>query len=128
MNKVLRSNSTFFKPPEKTEIVMYSAHLSLRASAPTRYNKQFDEQPNNPREEASHTKEGIHVMPRAKPEGETQVGNQPMRRRLRGQDYSSPKTAGTRTRITDHSCPPLLPLPHPPSPPPPLCHRALGDQ
>ena len=61
------------------------------------------------------------MMPRAKPEGETQAGNQPMRRGLGRRDYSSLKTAGTRTRITDHSCPPLLPLP------PPL-HRALGSQ
>ena len=95
---------------------MYSAHLSHRASAPTRHNQQFKEQPKDPRKEACHTKEGIPAMPRAKPEGENQAGNQPMRRRLGGQDYSSLKTAGTRTGITDHSCPPLLPLP----PPPPL--------
>ena len=68
------------------------------------------------------------MMPRAKPEGETQAGNQPMRRGLGRRDYSSLKTAGTRTRITDHSCPPLLPLPPPPPLTPPPCHRAMGDQ
>ena len=104
--------------------LMYSAHLSLQASAPTRHDKQFNEQPNETRKEACHTKEGIPAMPRAKPEGETQAGNQPMRRRLGGQDYSSLKTAGTRTGITDLSGPPLLPLPHPPPP----CHRARGYQ
>ena len=99
-------------------IMMYSAHLSLRASAPNRHDRQFNEQPNNQRK-GSHTKKGIPVMPRAKPEGETQAGNQPMRRGLGRQDYSSLKTAGTRTGITDHSCPPLLPLPPPLVPPPP---------
>ena len=98
--------------------MMYSAHLSPRASAPTRHNQQFNEQPKDPRKEACHTKEGIPAIPRAKPEGESQAGNQPMRRRLGRRDYSSLKTAGTRTGIPDHSCPPLLPLPHPP---PPLC-------
>ena len=72
-----------------------------------------------PREAACHTRKGIPVMPRAKPEGETLVGNLPMRRGLRRQDYSSLKTAGRRTGVTDHSCP----LPStPPS------HRALGGQ
>ena len=98
---------------------MYSAHLSRRASAPTRHSQQFNEQPKDPRQEACHTKEGIPAIPRAKPEGESQAGNQPMRRRLGRRDYSSLKTAGTRTRIPDHSCPPLLPLPHPPLTPPP---------
>ena len=76
-----------------------------------------------PREGACHTKEGIPMMPRAKPEGETQAGNQPMRRGLGRRDYSSLKTAGARTGIPDHSCPPLLPLPHPP---PPLCTEPWG--
>ena len=58
-------------------------------------------------------------MPEAKPEGETQAGNPPMRRGPGRQDYSSPKTAGRGTGITDHSRPPLY---TPPS------HRALGDQ
>ena len=107
---------------QKTELMMYSAHLSLRASAPNRHDRQFNEQPND-QGRGSHTKKGIPVMPRAKPEGETQAGNQPMRRGLGRRDYSSLKTAGTRTGITDHSCPPLLPLPHTPP-----CHRALGDQ
>ena len=104
---------------------MYSAHLSRRVSALTHHNQQLNEQPKNPRKEACHTKEGIPVIPRAKPEGESQAGNQPMRRRLGRRDYSSLKTAGTRTGIPDHSCPPLLPLPHPP---PPSVHRALGSQ
>ena len=96
--------------------MMYSAHLSLWANAHTRHDKQFNKQPND-QGRGSYTKEGRPVMPRAKPEGETQAGNQPMRRGLGRRDYSSLKTAGTRTRITDHSCPPLLPFP------PPL-HRA----
>ena len=103
--------------------VMYSAHLSFRANAPTRHNQRFNEQSKDPRKEACHTKEGIPAMPMAKPEGGNQAGDQPMRRRLGRQDYSSLKTAGTRTGIPDHSCPPLLPLPHtptPPSLPPPL--------
>ena len=29
-------------------LLMYSAHLSLRASAPTRHDRQFNEQPNDP--------------------------------------------------------------------------------
>ena len=103
------------------KILMYSAHLSLRASVPTRHNQRFNEQPNDLRKEACHTKEGIPGMPRAKPEGGNQAGNQPMRRRLGRQDYSSLKTAGTRTGIPDHSCPPLLPLPHPP-----LCAQSPG--
>ena len=101
--------------------------MSRRASAPTRHSQQFNEQPKDPRQEACHTKEGIPAIPRAKPEGESQAGNQPMRRRLGRRDYSSLKTAGTRTGIPDHSCPPLLPLPHPP-PPPASVHRALGSQ
>ena len=105
-------------------LLMYSAHLYFRASAPTRHNQRFNEQPKDPGKGACHTKEGIPAMPRAKPEGGNQAGNQPMRRR---RDYSSLETAGTRTGIPDHSCLPLLPLPHPPSPPPP-CHRALVDQ
>ena len=108
-------------------ILMYSAHLSRRASAPTRHNQQFNEQPKDPRKEACHTKEGIPAIPRAKPEGESQAGNQPMRRRLGRRDYSSLKTAGTRTGIPDHSCPPLLPLPHPPlTPPPPPLPQSPG--
>ena len=102
--------------------MMYSAHLSLPASAPHRRYSQFYEQPNNQRR-GSHPKRGIPKMPRAKPEGETQAGSQPMRRGLGRRDYSSLKTAGARTGIPDHSCPPLLPLPHPPS-----VHRALGSQ
>ena len=45
------------------------------------------------------------MMPRAKPEGETQAGNLPMRGGLGRQGYSSLKTAGRRTGVTDHSCP-----------------------
>ena len=97
-------------------ILMYSAHLSLRASVPNRHDRQFNAQPNDQRR-GSHTKKRIPVMPRTKPEGETQAGSQPMRRGLGRRDYSSIKTAGARTGIPDHSCPPLLPLP----PPPPLC-------
>ena len=52
------------------QLLMYSAHLSPRASAPTRHNQQFNEQPKDPRKEACHTKEEIPAMPRAKPEGE----------------------------------------------------------
>ena len=100
-------------------ILMYSAHLSRRASAPTHYNWQFNEEPKDPRKEACHTKGGIPAIPRAKPEGKSQAGSQPMRRRLGRRDYSSLKIAGTRTGIPDHSCPPLLPLPHPPLTPPP---------
>ena len=74
-----------------------------------------------PREEACHPREGIPVMPRTKPEGETQAGNPPMGRGFGRQDYSSLKTAGKGTGITDHSCPPLY------TPPPPS-HRALGGQ
>ena len=62
-------------------------------------------------------------MPEAKPEGETQAGNPPMRRGPGRQDYSSPKTAGKGTGVTDHSRSPLYPPPSPPS-----SHRALGDQ
>ena len=61
-------------------------------------------------------------MPKDKPEGETQAGNPPMRRGPGQQDYSSPKTAGKGTGITDHA------LPSTPLPPPPPSHRALGDQ
>ena len=100
-------------------ILMYSAHLPFRASAPTRHNQRLNEQPKDPRKEACLTKEGIPAMPRAKPEGGNQAGNQPMRKRLGRQDYSNLKTNGTRTGIPDHSCPPLLPLPHPPPPTPP---------
>ena len=110
------------------EVVMYSAHLSRRASAPTHHNWQFNEEPKDPRKEACHTKGGIPAIPRAKPEGKSQAGSQPMRRRLGRRDYSSLKIAGTRTGIPDHSCPPLLPLQHPHSPLPPPCHRALADQ
>ena len=46
---------------------MYSAHLSLRASAPTRHDRQLNEQPND-QGRAGHAKEGIPVIPRAKPE------------------------------------------------------------
>ena len=91
---------------------MYSAHLSLRASAPTRHDRQLNEQPND-QGRACHAKEGIPVIPRAKPEGETEAGNQPMRIGLGRQDYSSLKTAGMGTGITEHSCPPLLPPPPP---------------
>ena len=104
---------------------MYLAQLSRRASAPTRHNQQFNEQPKDPRKEACHTKEGIPAIPRAKPEGESQAGNQPMRRRLGRRDYSSLKTAGTRTRIPVH---PSFPSHTPHSPLPPPCHRALADQ
>ena len=113
-------------------ILMYSAPFSLWASAPTCYVNQrpwlrlqdstlcsHDEQiqwtAKWPREEACHTREGISVMPRAKPEGETQAGNPPMRRGPGRQDYSRLKTAGRGTRITDHSCPPLY-TPQPQSP------------
>ena len=92
---------------------MYSAHLSLRANAHTRHDKQFNKQPND-QGRGSYTKEGRPVMPRAKPEGETQAGNQPMRRGLGRQDYSRLKTAGTRTGITD----PFLSTPPLPSHPP----------
>ena len=109
-------------------ILMYSAHLPFRASAPTRHDQRLNEQPKDPRKEASHTREGIPAMPRTKPGGGNQVGNQPMRRQLRRQDYSNLKTAGTRTEIPDHSCPPLLPLQHPHPLPTPPCHRVLGDQ
>ena len=99
--------------------LMYSAHLSLRANAHTRHDKQFNKQPND-QGRGSYTKEGRPVMPRAKPEGETQAGNQPMRRGLGRRDYSRLKTAGTRTGITD----PFLSIPVHPSfplpPPPPL--------
>ena len=47
---------------------MYSAHLSLRASAPTRHDKQFKEQPTDTSKEACHNKGEIPAMPRAKPE------------------------------------------------------------
>ena len=50
-------------------------------------------------------------MPEAKPEGETQAGNPPMRRGPGRQDYSRLKTAGEGTGVTDHSRPPLQPLP-----------------
>ena len=96
-------------------LLMYSAHLSLRANAHHCYNRQFNEQPND-QGRGSHTKEGRPGKPRAKPEGETQAGNQPMRRGLGRQDYSSLKTAGRRTGVTDHSCP-LPSNPPPPSPP-----------
>ena len=106
---------------------MYSAHLHIRASVPNSHDGPFNEQPNDQRR-GSHTKKIIPVMPRTKPEGETQAGSQPMRRGLGRRDYSSIKTAGARTGIPDHSCPPLLPLPHPSShtpllthTPPPLC-------
>ena len=101
--------------PRNLALLMYSAHLSLRANAHTRHDKQCNKQPND-QGRGSYTKEGRPVMPRAKPEGETQAGNQPMRRGLGRWDYSSLKTAGTRTGITDHSCPTLLSPPTPPSP------------
>ena len=57
-------------------------------------------------------------MPRAKPEGETQAGNPPMRRRPRWQDYSSLKIVGRGPgSLTDPA--------HPSTPP---SHRALGDK
>ena len=117
--------------PRNLALLMYSAHLSLRANAHTRHDKQFNKQPND-QGRGSYTKEGRPVMPRAKPEGETQAGNQPMRRGLGRRDYSRLKTAGTRTGITDPflSIPvkPSSPLPPPPPLSPPPCHRALGGQ
>ena len=92
---------------------MYSAQLSLRANAHTCHDKQFNKQPND-QGKGSHTKEGRPVMPRAKPEGETQAGNQPIRRGLGRRDYSRLRTAGTRTGITD----PFLSAPPFPSQPP----------
>ena len=89
--------------------------------------KQFYEQPKDQRR-ISHTKETIPVMPRTKPERETQAGSQPMRRGLGRRDYSSSQTAGARTGIPDHSCLPHLPLPPTPSSPPPSLHRALSSQ
>ena len=63
------------------------------------------------------------MLPEAKPVGETQAENPPMGRGPGRQDYSSPKTAGKGTGVTDHSRSPLYPPPSPPS-----SHRALGDQ
>ena len=100
---------------------MYSAHLHLRASVPNSHDGPFNEQPNDQRR-GSHTKKIIPVMPRTKPERETQAGSQPMRRGLRRRDYSSVKTAGARTGIPEHSFPSHTP------PSPPSVHRALGSQ
>ena len=52
---------------------MYSAHLPYRTSAPIRPDQRLSEQPKDPRKEACHTKEGIPVMPGAKPEGGNQA-------------------------------------------------------
>ena len=83
---------------------MYSAHLSLRASAPNRHDRQFNEQPNNQRK-GSHTKKGIPVMPRAKPEGETQVGNHADNTR----DFLEPGSGGKAVAKWDNTCPSQTP-------------------
>ena len=57
------------------------------------------------------------MLPEAKPVGETQAENPPMGRGPGRQDYSSPKTAGKGTGVTDHSRSPLYPPPPPPHPP-----------
>ena len=119
---ILLFNNILAKSKKCPYPLMYSAHLHIWASVPNSHDGSFNEQPNDQRR-GSHTKEIIPVMPRTKPEGETQVGSQPMRIGLGRRDYSGIKTTGARTRIPDHSCPPLLPLLHPPSyPPPPPQH------
>ena len=112
---------------------MYSAHLSSRTGAPIpAITDHLMKSQKTPGKGACHTKEGIPVIPRAKHEGKSQAGSQPMRRRRGRREYSSLKTAGTRIGIPDHDpvqpsfhlspppppSPPLLTLLPPPLPPP----------
>ena len=69
----------------------------------TIYNSGY-KRPLSPAHPTATPREIMPVMPRTKPERETQArsqqaGSQPMRRGLGRQDYSSIKTAGARTGI-----------------------------
>ena len=108
---------------------MYSAHLSLRANAHTRHDKQFNKQPND-QGKGSHTKEGRPVMPRAKPEGETKRETNQWGEGSDGGIIPVSRLLEQGPGSLAHSCPFLSTPPFPSHPPPlaPPCHRALGGQ